>query len=143
MASLGMTNTYYHNIDAKGRINFPAKFREVLGESFWIARGMGDKHLTVYSQKQWEQISEEVEAVPGIQGEKLRRWLFSGAVEVTPDKQGRIILPQALRKFASLDKDVVVIGAGNKAEIWDQERWERVDDEYDPLSDEAVETLHL
>jgi MraZ protein len=129
MASL--MGTYYHNIDAKGRLNFPTKLREILGTSFYITKGMDSPCLTVYSCEEWEKLAEKVAALPQTKVAKIQRWLFSGACEGIPDKQGRILIPQGLRKFAGLEKDVVVIGANNKAEIWDQARWEAMNDEMD------------
>lgn len=139
----GMTGSYYHNVDAKGRMNFPAKLREVLGETFWVARGTGDKYLSVYATEHWREICAQVSALTGTTGESLRRWLFSGASEITTDKQGRILIPQPLRDYAGLEKDVVIIGAGKKAEIWERDRWERVNASFDPKSVPQLETLCL
>lgn len=143
MDACGMTGTFFHNIDAKGRMNFPVKLREILGESFWVVRGTGGNYLSVYSTERWEQIAAQVGSVAGPQGEQLRRWLFSGASELSADKQGRILVPQALREFAALEKDVVVIGAGGKAEIWDRERWEETNASFDPKSLGALDNLCL
>jgi MraZ protein len=138
-----MTGSYYHNVDAKGRMNFPAKLREVLGETFWVVRGTGDKYLSVYTLEHWKEICAQVAALPGPSGEGLRRWLFSGASEITADKQGRILIPQPLRDYAGLEKDVVIIGAGRKAEIWERDRWERVNEAFDPKEVPQLETLCL
>lgn len=119
-----LIGTYYHNIDAKGRMNFPTKLREQLGTAFYVTKGLDARCLTVYSAAEWEQLSEKVAAIPETKGAQIKRWLFSGAGEVVPDKQGRILIPQDLRQFAGLEKDVVVIGANNKAEIWDRAQWE-------------------
>ncbi len=139
----GMTGSFFHNVDAKGRMNFPAKLREVLGETFWVVRGTKGKYLSVYSTSHWNEICEQVAQLPGTDGESLRRWLFSGASEITTDKQGRILVPQPLREYAGLEKDVVVIGAGRKAEIWERGRWERVNASFDPKSVPQIETLCL
>lgn len=138
-----MTGSFYHNVDAKGRMNFPAKLREVLGDTFWVARGTGDKYLSVYTTEHWREISAQVSELTGPAGESLRRWLFSGASEITTDKQGRILIPQPLRDYADLNKDVVIIGAGKKAEIWERDRWERVNASFDPASVPQLETLCL
>ncbi|MBE6850554.1 MAG: division/cell wall cluster transcriptional repressor MraZ [Ruminococcus sp.] len=143
MSSCGMTGAHYHSIDAKGRTNFPVKLRETLGETFWIARGTKGKYLSVYSVKQWEGICKQISDLPGAEGEGLRRWLFSGAVEVTPDKQGRILLPQTLRDYAGITKDVAIIGAGKKVEIWDYDRWIEVDEAFNPMSAALLDTLCL
>ncbi len=136
-----MDGTYFHNIDAKGRMNFPAKLREELGETFWLVRGTTDKFLSVYSVERWKKICDQVAQQPGPEGESLRRWLHAGACEVVPDKQGRILVPQNLRIFAGLEKDVVVIGAGTRSEIWDKDRWAAVDEAFDPKAGSVLATL--
>ncbi len=140
-----MTGTYFHNVDTKGRINFPAKLREQLGETFWVSRGTADKCLTVYSQEGWQDVMRQIGGLKGTAAEKLRRWICSGAAEVTPDKQGRILIPPALRRFAGLDEDreVVVLGAGRKAEIWSSKLWNEMEDAFDPSADGVLEELCL
>mgnify|MGYP000812349425 FL=1 len=123
-----MIGTYYHNIDVKGRMNFPTKLRECLGTPFFITKGIDQVCLTVYAQEEWDRLAAKVAAMPESKGGIIKRWIFSGAAEVTPDKQGRILIPQNLRQFAGLEKDVVVIGANNKAEIWEKSRWEALND---------------
>ncbi|MCD8219243.1 MAG: division/cell wall cluster transcriptional repressor MraZ [Ruminococcus sp.] len=129
MASL--MGTYYHNIDAKGRLNFPTKLREGLGVTFYVTKGLDQPCLTVYSEEEWERLSAKVASIPEAKGGQIKRWLFSGAGVLTPDKQGRVLIPQDLRTFAWLEKDVVVIGADNKAEIWDKSRWEALNASFD------------
>ena len=123
-----MIGTYYHNIDVKGRMNFPTKLRECLGTPFFITKGIDQVCLTVDAQEEWDRLAAKVAAMPESKGGIIKRWIFSGAAEVTPDKQGRILIPQNLRQFAGLEKDVVVIGANNKAEIWEKSRWEALND---------------
>lgn len=139
----GMTGTYYHNVDEKGRINFPAKLREQLGAPFWVARGTSDKFLAVYSVEGWRDVLRQIKDLKGPQGEKMRRWICSGATEVTPDKQGRIVIPQPLRAYAGLEKDVVVAGAGRKAEIWDYNLWKQSEEAFDPAECGILEDLCL
>ncbi|MBQ8927120.1 MAG: division/cell wall cluster transcriptional repressor MraZ [Oscillospiraceae bacterium] len=139
-----MTSTYYHNLDAKGRMNFPAKLREVLGDTFVVAKdATGERCLCVYPMAHWQELIASMEAQPGVTAAKLRRWLMAGAVEVTPDKQGRILLPQNLRDFAGLEKDVAVVGAGYKAEIWNLADWEKEDESFDPAAIPETGTLRL
>ena len=126
-----LIGTYYHVIDAKGRMNFPTKLRELLGSSFYVTKGLDAHCLAVYPAEEWERLSQKVAAIPESKGAQLKRWLFSGACEVTPDKQGRILIPQDLRMFAGLEKDIVVIGANNKAEIWDKARWDEMNQNMD------------
>ncbi|MGN0584274.1 MAG: division/cell wall cluster transcriptional repressor MraZ [Ruminococcus sp.] len=126
-----LMGTYYHNIDVKGRLNFPTKLREILGVSFYVTKSIDSPCLTVYSQEEWDKLSAKVAAIPASKSGRIQRWLFSGACEVTPDKQGRILLPQELRAFAGLEKDIVVIGANDKAEIWDKSRWDEMNSSMD------------
>ncbi len=129
MASL--MGTFYHNIDAKGRVNFPTKLREGLGVTFYVTKGIDGHCLTVYSEEAWAHLSEKIAAIPEAKGSSLKRWLFSGAASLTPDKQGRVMIPSDLRAFAELEKDVVIIGADDKAEIWDKSRWDALNDTFD------------
>lgn len=126
-----LTGTYYHNVDAKGRMSFPPKFRELLGESFIVTKGIDRKCLTVYSEAEWEKLSRKISELPETKGASIKRWLFSGASELIPDKQGRILIPQDLRSFASITKEVAVIGADNKAEIWSLDSWNEFNDSFD------------
>ncbi len=126
---------YQHNMDLKGRVTVPSKFREDLGDKFYVSKGL-DGCLFVLSSEQWERLVEKLAALPMAQGKKIQRYFFSGAVEVEPDKQGRILLPQNLRDHAGLEKDVTVIGAATRAEIWDTARWNAYNDSQ---TDEEVE----
>lgn len=126
---------YQHNMDLKGRVTVPSKFREDLGDKFYVSKGL-DGCLFVLSCKQWERLVEKVSAIPMAQGKAIQRYFFSGAAEVEPDKQGRILIPQNLRDHAGLEKDVTVIGAATRAEIWDTARWNQYNDSQ---TDEAVE----
>lgn len=114
--------TYQHNIDLKGRVILPAKFREELGSVFYITRGL-DNCLSVLSKSDWDSLGEKLRGLPSSQTKDIQRFLFSGAAELEPDKQGRVLIPQPLRDYAGLTKDVVIIGTGLKAEIWDLDRW--------------------
>ncbi len=113
---------YQHNIDAKGRVIVPARFREDLGEHFYITKGL-DGCLFVLSPEEWTRLQEKVRAMPISKARGLQRFFFSGAAEVEPDKQGRILIPQVLRDHAQLTKDVTFIGTSSRAEIWDSKRW--------------------
>lgn len=116
--------TYYHTIDAKGRLNFPTKLRERLDHTFYVTKSLDQPCLTVYAAPEWTQLSAKVRALPETKGGQLRRWLFSGASMLVPDKQGRVVIPQDLRFFAGLTQEVVIIGADDRAEIWDKARWD-------------------
>ena len=118
-----LSGEYAHSIDPKGRVNFPAKLREELGIQFVVTRGL-DNCLFVYSLDEWKVLSDTISALPISKARDFQRFFFSGAVQVEPDKQGRILLPTPLREHAKLTKDAVIIGAMNRAEIWDKERWD-------------------
>ncbi len=126
-----LMGTYYHTIDTKGRLNFPTKLRDVLGAPFYVTKGLDQPCLTVYSEMEWERLSAKVATIPEAKANQIKRWLFSGAGTIVPDKQGRILIPQDLRQFANLEKEVVLIGADNKAEIWDKNRWDALNDSFD------------
>lgn len=114
---------YYHSLDEKGRVNFPAKLREELGEQFVITKGL-DGCLSVYSMEKWEHISEIVSGLPQAKARDLKRFMFSAATIVNPDKQGRVLVSPTLRAFAKINKDMAVIGASDHVEIWDRDTWE-------------------
>lgn len=119
-----LTGQYTHSIDAKGRVNFPAKLREELGERFIITRGL-DNCLFVYSVDEWDQLAAKLRELPISKSAPLNRFFFAGAAEAEPDKQGRVLLPAHLREYAGLDRDVTIAGVSNRAEIWDSGRWEK------------------
>ena len=113
---------YQHSIDPKGRVIVPSKFREDLGERFYVTKGMG-KSLFVLSPKEWEKLQEQIMAMPMSKARQLQLYFFAGAAEVEPDKKGRILLPQHLRDHAGLTKDIAFVGVSRRAEIWDAESW--------------------
>lgn len=116
-----MTGQYSHNIDAKGRLFIPAKLREGLGETFHVTVGQ-DHCLSVYSNETWERLMGKLEDMPYSKVKSLRP-MFANAADCEPDAQGRILIPAALRKYAMLTKEVVVIGSFDRVEIWDAGRW--------------------
>ena len=125
MALTALMGTYHHNIDAKGRMSFPTKLRDLLGGEFYVTKSINQKCLTIYSKSEWEKLANKIAELPdSMGGLDIKRWLFSGAGELVPDKQGRVLIPSDLREFAGLKKDVVVIGLDDKAEIWDNELWD-------------------
>ena len=116
---------YNHNLDVKGRVSIPAKFREDLGEAFIVTKGL-DNCLFVYSKKEWETFETKLKTLPltNPNARNFIRCYFSGATECELDKQGRINIPQNLRDYAGLSKEVYVIGVSTRVEIWDKEKWE-------------------
>jgi MraZ protein len=128
---------YEPSIDAKGRLNFPARFREELGERFILTRGY-DGCLFVYSMQEWACFCSKIRQQPEGSARMLRRFFFSNAEEAEPDKQGRIVIPAHLREYAGLKKELVVTGDDNRAEIWDKERWQTLNA---GMTAEAMEEL--
>lgn len=116
---------YHHTIDAKGRMIVPAKFREELGETFVITRGL-DQCLFGYPMSEWKMIEEKLKALPLTKKDAraFTRFFFSGAVECELDKQGRINLAAPLLQYAKLEKECVVIGVSNRIELWDKAIWD-------------------
>ena len=117
-----MTGEYRHTLDAKGRLAVPSRLREELGMVFYVTLSM-DRCLSAYSSESWQRFSDKVNAMPFVQQRKMRP-LFAFAARCETDAQGRILLPQNLREYAVLTKDVTFVGCGNHAELWDAERWE-------------------
>jgi protein mraZ len=116
---------YSHNLDAKGRVSVPAKFREDLGHTFIVTKGL-DNCLFAYSKEEWKTFEEKLKNLPltNMNARNFIRFFFSGATECEIDKQGRINIPQNLREYASLSKDVYIIGVSTRVEIWDKEKWD-------------------
>lgn len=115
---------YQHTLDDKGRVIVPAKFRDGLGESFVMTRGL-DQCLFVYPKAEWEILEAKLKSLPMTRADARQfvRFFFSGATECELDKQGRIVIPTLLRDYALLQKDIVVLGVSNRVEIWSQDRW--------------------
>lgn len=120
---------YQHTIDRKGRIILPAKFREAAKsnfiEKFFVTRGL-DKCLFMFAEDEWKNQEQKFKSMPFTKQEARRfnRIYFSGAQEMIPDKQGRILLPQYLKEFAGIKRDIVIIGVANRIEIWDKNLWQ-------------------
>jgi len=119
---------FSHSIDRKGRLILPSKFREVAKsnfiEKFFVTRGL-DKCLFMLSDEEWRAQENKFKAVSFTKAESrtFNRLYFSGAVEIIPDKQGRILLPQYLKDYAEIKKDVVIVGISNRIEIWSEDKW--------------------
>ncbi len=133
---------YKHGIDRKGRLIFPARFREVCKEygldKFFITRGL-DRCIFMFSQDEWRIQEKKFKNLPFTKQESrsFNRLFFSGAVEVEPDKQGRFIIPPYLKNYANIKKDTIVIGISNRIEIWDAKTWQ----EFYANSNESFEQI--
>lgn len=135
-----LIGSYQHNIDAKGRVIIPAKFREELGEIFYATKGT-DESVTVMSKEAWEELGKKIAALSSSKTKDVRRFLFSSAAELIPDRQGRVLLPPVLRDYAHLKKDVMIIGTGSFVEIWDMERWNQYNEEM--AESQVLEVMNL
>ena len=116
---------YRHTIDTKKRLAVPAKFRQILGRGAVITRGI-DNCLVLYPQKEWQKMANKLGKLPASQLEArgFARIMLAGAMGVNFDRLGRILVPDYLKKYAFLKKNVVIIGIYNRLEIWAEERWE-------------------
>ena len=135
--------THLPRLDDKGRLILPAKFREQLASGLVVTRGQ-ERCLYVFPIREFEAIHEKVRQAPvtSKQARDYLRVLLSGAFDEVPDKQGRITLPAMLRTYAGLDRDVAVIGAGPRVEIWDAGAWETYLDQQEPaFSDQESEVV--
>lgn len=133
---------FQHSIDDKGRLTIPAKFREGLGTSFVITRGL-DQCLFVYPADEWTLLSEKLKTLPFTKADAraFTRFFFSGATECEWDKQGRVNIPANLREHAALEKECVVIGVSNRVEIWSVGKWETYFEESQGSFGEIAEKL--
>ena len=132
-----------HSIDSKSRIVLPAKFREELGDSFYLARGFNNTCIQVMSKQYFETISERIMALPAEKALALQYVFTASAVEVTPNAQGRVIIPQTLREFAGIGSEARVVGMINRVEIWDKNRFESYLVSQQPVLGEAMTMLKL
>ena len=133
---------YLHCIDDKGRLILPAKFREELGDSFIVTKGL-DNCLCVYDKNEWAILETKLKQLPlgKPEARAFVRFFFSGAAEIACDTQGRILLPNNLREYAHIDKDVVIIGVSNRIEIWNKEAWDTYNKEIAPTVAQISESL--
>lgn len=115
---------YHHTIDEKGRMIIPSKFREALGEKFIITRGI-ENCLFVYPMQAWEKITNKLESLPFTKKDARQfvRFFLSGATTAEFDKQGRVNITSPLISYAKLEKECIIIGAGDRLEIWSEKDW--------------------
>lgn len=140
---------YEHTLDRKGRLIIPAKFREVFKENyiekFYVTRGL-DKCLFVFTEEEWKLQEQKFKSLSFTKSEARRfnRLYFSGACELTCDKQGRILLPQYLKGFAGIQREVMIIGVSNRIEIWSKEGWKKFyEGSRDSFEDIAEKLINL
>ena len=132
---------YGHSLDPKGRLIIPSKFREALGERFVITRSL-DHCLCIYAMEDWEKFVSRLNDIPyNVKKQRqLVRFFLSGANEVEPDKQGRVLIPGNLREAAGIEKDVILVGVGSRIEVWSREAWEEnmSSDEINEIAEEML-----
>ena len=135
---------HQHTIDPKGRVVLPSRFREELARGCFITKGQ-ERCLFVFTPEQWEHEVERIRALPRTD-RRLRNYsrvFFAGALDQKPDKQGRIQIPATLRDYAGLEKEVFVVGVGERVEIWDSAKWQDVtanaDSEYADIEEALSE----
>ncbi|MBG9455065.1 cell division protein MraZ [Lysinibacillus sphaericus] len=133
---------YQHSVDAKGRLIVPAKFREALGETFVVTRGL-DNCLFGYPMDEWRKLEEKLKGLPMTKKDTraFARFFFSGATEVEIDKQGRINIPSTLMQHAHLVKECVVLGVSNRIEVWAKDAWETYFSESEQSFNEIAENM--
>jgi len=133
---------YKHNLDIKGRVAIPAKFRDKLSAGAIITRGL-DNCLFVFANAEWEILAQKLMALPLAQANSRAfvRLMMAGATDVETDGQGRVLIPDYLRKYADLKKEAVITGLFNRIEIWDAENWQKYKQKTESSSDEIAEKL--
>lgn len=133
---------FRHTIDQKGRIAVPVKFRSDLGAGAVVTRGL-DHCLFLFTESEWEEMAKKLIALPLSQANSRAfvRLMMAGAMQVALDSQGRILLPDYLRQYASIDKEAIVAGLYNRIEIWDRESWQQYKARTESASDEIAEKL--
>lgn len=133
---------YRHTLDTKSRVIIPAKFREDLQDNFIITKGL-DNCLFIYPQTEWIKIENKLKELP-LTNRDVRsfvRTFYSGAVDESLDKQGRVVIPQSLREHACIDRDVVIIGVSTRVEIWSTENWDKYNDSNDLSYEDIAEKM--
>lgn len=133
-----------HSIDKKGRIIVPARYRPHLCEGAFLTRGL-DQNLVIYPQTAWENLTEQLNQMPLTHptGQAWRRLLFSGAMELALDRQGRLLIPVHLRNYAALDGEAFIVGMENFIEIWEPSRWHSTLDHLSTVLADADSRLTL
>jgi len=133
---------YQHNLDEKGRLAVPAKFRSTLAKGAVVTKGV-DNCLFLYTDEEWQKLATKLAALPISKANTraFSRQMLAGAMDVQLDKQGRIILPEYLRKYADLKKKAIIAGLYNRLEIWDQDKWNKYKKGIEKQSGNIAEAL--
>ncbi|MBU0645885.1 division/cell wall cluster transcriptional repressor MraZ [Patescibacteria group bacterium] len=133
---------YKHNIDEKGRLAIPVKFRSDLAKGAVVTRGL-DTSLFLFPMEEWDKLAQKLANLPLGQSNSraIARLMLAGAMDVEMDKQGRVVIPEYLREYAGMKKTVVLAGLYNRLEIWEQSKWEEYKAATEKDAEEIAETL--
>ena len=133
---------FVHSIDVKGRLAIPVKFRPFLGDGAILTKGL-DRCLFVFGGKEWQALAQKIVGLPLVQADSraFARLMLGGATDVRLDAQGRVLVPDYLRTYAGLEKQVIVAGLYNRTEIWNADAWEKYKGKTEESSEEIAERL--
>ncbi len=133
---------YQHTLDPKNRVIMPSKFREKLGDSFVMTKGL-DNCLFIYSSHEWSIVEEKLKSLPmtNKDARAFVRFFFAGACECELDKQGRIVMPNHLKDYANIDKELVIIGVSTRIEIWSREEWNKFNSDANISYEDVAEKM--
>jgi MraZ protein len=132
-----LTGEFQHNIDIKGRMIMPAKFRDELGDKFVATKGL-DKCLFIFPLSEWDKLDKQLSELSLSKGREIQRFFYGGMTLCEIDKQGRILIPASLRDYAMLEKDIIVIGLNKRAEIWSKSNWDNQNERFIQNTDEVA-----
>jgi len=122
---------YRHALDPKNRLFIPAKFREELGETFYVTRKIMDKCLAIYSEAEWQKFSEKLNTLPDSKVGKIKKFVFSKTAQVTADSHGRILIPANLLAYAEIERNTVIAGIGDHVQVWNEAAGDTMEKEMD------------
>lgn len=133
---------YQHTLDPKNRVIMPSKFREKLGDSFVMTKGL-DNCLFIYSSKEWSIVEDKLKSLPmtNKDARAFVRFFFAGACECELDKQGRIVMPTNLKDYAKIDKELVIIGVSTRIEIWSKDEWNKFNNDANISYEDVAERM--
>jgi len=133
---------YNHTLDPKNRVIMPSKFREKLGDSFVMTKGL-DNCLFIYSSRDWSIVEDELKSLPmtNKDARAFVRFFFAGACECDLDKQGRMVIPNYLKEHANIDKELVIIGVSTRIEIWSKEEWNKFNNDANISYEDVAEKM--
>ncbi len=127
---MSFVGSYSHSLDAKNRVFIPAKYRDELGDVFYITRKL-DTYLSIYTEDDWQSYIDKIEKLPESIASEIQDLIIGGAQKCTPDSSGRVILDENLLKHACIKKNVVFVGVGKQIRIWSEELWREREDRRD------------